>query len=119
MALVNLRTGDIVARQVTQCDTFWKKARGLMFRRRLAADEAYLFVEGRESVALTTIHMFFVFSPIAVLWLNQERMVVDVVLARPFRPHYAPSGPARYFIEGSPSLLEKAYIGDVMDWEAM
>ena len=117
MALVNQKTGELVARRVTLCDTFWKRARGLMFRRRLAADEAYLFVESRESVALTAIHMFFVFFPIAVLWLNQERRVVDVVLARPFRPHYAPSGPARYFIEGSPCLLEKAHIGDVMDWE--
>jgi len=118
VTLVNQRTGEIVAQQVTLCDTFWKKARGLMFRRQLAADEAYLFVESRESVVLTTIHMFFVFFPIGVLWLNQERMVVDVVLARPFRPHYAPSGPARYFIEGSLSLLEKTHVGDVMDWEA-
>ena len=116
MALVNQRSSEIVARRVTVCDTFWKRARGLMFRRRLAADEAYVFVESRESVALTAIHMFFVFFPIAVLWLDQERRVVDMVLARPFHPHYAPSDPARYFIEGSPSLLDKARIGDMIDW---
>jgi uncharacterized membrane protein (UPF0127 family) len=118
VALVNVTTGETVAERVTLCETFWTRGRGLMFRRRLTADEAYVFVGSRESIALTTIHMFFVFFPVAVLWLDHGRKVVDVVRAYPFRPRYAPSKPARYFIEALPSLLEKVRVGEVMDWEA-
>jgi uncharacterized membrane protein (UPF0127 family) len=89
-----------------------------MFRPKLPADEAYVFVESRESIVLASIHMLFVFFPIAVLWLNSDHQVVDTVLARPFRPHYAPSRPARYFVEGSPELLGKVAVGDFLDWEA-
>ena len=114
--LNNLTTSQQIARHVVRCDTFWSRGRGLMFRRGLAKDEAYLFVERRESVAQTAIHMFFVFFPIAVVWLDRERRVVDKALARPFRPYYAPKCPAQYFIEGHVSLLERVSAGDQLDW---
>jgi uncharacterized membrane protein (UPF0127 family) len=111
----NLTTGETVATHVVRCDTFWKRGRGLMFRRALPKGDAYLFVERRESVAQAAIHMFFVFQPIAVLWLDRDRRVVDRVLARPFRPYYAPSSPAQYYIEGHPSLLERVSPGDQLE----
>jgi len=88
-----------------------------MFRRALPEDEVLLFVERRESVAQTTIHMLFVFFPIAVVWLDGDRRVVDKRLARPFRPYYAPRRPAQYYIEGQPSLLEGVSIGDQLEFE--
>jgi uncharacterized membrane protein (UPF0127 family) len=88
-----------------------------MFRRGLAEQDAYLFVERRESVAQTTIHMFFVFFPIAVVWLDRDKKVVDKVLARPFRPYYAPSSPAKYFIEGHPSMLDRVSVGDPLEFD--
>jgi len=112
MKMTNLTSSKVVAQQVVRCDTFWKRGRGLMFRRSLGEDEVYLFVEGRESVAQTTIHMFFVFFPIAVVWLDREKRVVDKMLARPFRPYYKPCQAAQYFVEGHPSLLERVSIGD-------
>jgi hypothetical protein len=107
----NLTTNETLVRHTVRCDTFWKRGRGLMFRRRIEPDEGYLFVEGRESVAQTTIHMLFVFFPIAVIWLDGERRVVDKVLARPFRPLYAPRAPAQYYLEGDPALLDRVEIG--------
>ena len=115
--MTNLTSGESVARTVVRCDTFWKRGRGLMFRRGLDEDEVYLFVEGRESVAKTTIHMFFVFFPIAVVWLDGQKRVVDKVLARPFRPYYKPRQAAQYFVEGHPSLLERVEIGDRVKFE--
>jgi uncharacterized membrane protein (UPF0127 family) len=112
----NVTTGETVAGRVVRCDTFWKRGRGLMFRRSLPESEVYLFVERRESVAQTSIHMFFVFFPIAVVWLDRERRVVDRVLALPFRPYYAPQSPAQYFVEGHPSLLDRVRIGDQLDF---
>ncbi len=118
--LTNLTTEQTLAREVVRCDTFLKRGRGLMFRprRALADGRVYLFVESRESVAQTSIHMFFVFFPIAVLWLDGSRRVVDKALARPFRPYYAPRRAARYFIEGEPSLLDRVSIGDRLEFEA-
>jgi uncharacterized protein len=112
----DLTTGETVTTRLVRCDTFWKRGRGLMFRRKLAEDEAYLFVERRESVAQAAIHMFFVFFPIAVLWLDRDKRVVDMVLARPFRPYYAPDSPAQYYVEGHPSLLERVRPGDLLEF---
>lgn len=115
--LRNLTTGDVLASRVVRCDTFWKRGRGLMFRPSLGPDEVYLFVDRKESVAQTTIHMFFVFFSIAVIWLDRDGRVVDKVLARPFRPYYAPGGPAQYFVEGHPSLLDRVSAGDRLGFE--
>ena len=114
--LKNLTTGETIASRVVRCDTFFKRGRGLMFRSMPATDEVYLFVEGRESVAQATIHMFFVFFAISVVWLDREKRVVDKALARPFRPYYAPRRPAQYYVEGHPSLLERVSAGDQLDF---
>jgi len=116
--MVNAATGETLSRSVVRCDTFWKRGRGLMFRgrRALADGQVYLFVEGCESVARAAIHMFFVFFPIAVVWLDGERRVVDKALARPFRPYYAPRKPAQYYVEGHPSLLERVRVGDRLEF---
>ena len=60
--------------------------------------------------------MFFVFMPIAVIWLDQEKRVVDMTLAKPWRPYYAPQSPARYYVEGPVSLLERVSAGDQLDF---
>jgi len=110
--LVNCTTGETLATHVVTCDTFWAKLRGLMFHRALGPSTAFVFAGHRESVAEATIHMFFVFFPIAVIWLDGQRRVVDTALARPFRPCYAPRRAARYFVEGVPALLEHVAVGD-------
>ena len=115
--LVNQATGQQLALHVRTCNTFRRKLRGLMFRRGIGPDEAYVFVGTRESIAEATIHMFFVFFPIAVLWLDAQKRVVDTALARPFRPYYAPHHPAQYFVEGVPGLLDQVHVGDELNWE--
>lgn len=95
-----------------RCASFFCQFRGLMFRRRLPPDEALLLVGRRESRLETAIHMFFVFFPIAVFWLDREGRVVDRTLARPFRPLYVSRRPARDVLEGPPELLERISIGD-------
>jgi uncharacterized membrane protein (UPF0127 family) len=116
--LTNITTGKMIARKIVHCNTYWTRLRGLMFRssHAVADEQVYIFGEKRESVAQTTIHMFFVFFPIAVVWLDAEKRVVDKKLAKPFRPIYAPNGPAQYFVEGHPSLLERVTAGDQLDF---
>ena len=100
--------------RVRRCTSFLCRLRGLTFRRSLGDDEGLLLVGNRESRIDTAIHMFFVFFPIAAIWLDQDGEIVDAQLARPFRPLYVPRAPARDVLEGSPALLEQVRIGDTL-----
>jgi hypothetical protein len=104
--------GSVLPVRARRCDTFLCRLRGLMLRRRLAPAEGLLFVEAGESRMGASIHMLFVFFPIAVIWLQEDGMVVDKVLARPFRPFYAPQAPARYYLEADPALLDVVEVGE-------
>ena len=108
----NATTGDAIATRITWCTTFLTRGLGLMFRPPVREDEAYIFDQGRESRSLTTIHMLFVFFPLAVIWLDDGKRVVDQVLAKPFYPYYAPAQPAQFYLECHPSALRKVRIGD-------
>ncbi len=116
--LKNAQTGAVLLARARWCDTFWCKFRGLMFRRHLPADEGLIFVYGRESVIETSIHMFFMAFPIATIWLDREGRVVDKVLARVWRPAYAPKKPAQYVIEANVGLLDAVQIGDQLEFSA-
>jgi uncharacterized membrane protein (UPF0127 family) len=83
-----------------------------MFRRRLGENEGLWLVGKSESRAEATIHMFFVFFPIGVLWLDRENKVVDKTVARPFRPVYAPQAPAIGVLECQPAALDCVEVGD-------
>lgn len=99
---------------VRRCAGFFCRLRGLTFRRCLGADEGLLLMGRRESRTDAAIHMFFVFFPIAAIWLDPNGQVVDAQLARPFRPLYVPRAPARDILEGPPALLEQVRIGDIL-----
>jgi uncharacterized membrane protein (UPF0127 family) len=50
--------------------------------------------------------MFFVFYPIAAIWINQKGKVTSAQMAKPWRPYYA-----------APEFLEKISVGDFIDFE--
>jgi uncharacterized membrane protein (UPF0127 family) len=60
--------------------------------------------------------MFFVFFPIAAVWVNGEGRVTSVQLALPWRPYYASPEPARHLIETSPDFMECVKVGDYLDF---
>jgi uncharacterized membrane protein (UPF0127 family) len=110
-------SGEALVSGARWCDSFLCRLRGLMFRRGLAEGEALILVEGGESRAAASIHMFCVPFPIAAIWINTAGRVVDKVEARPWRPYYAPRGPARYTLEAAPELLKRVAIGDELVFE--
>ena len=99
------------------CDSFLCRLCGLMFRSSLAPDKGLLLVEARESRLETAIHMLFVFMDLAVIWINSEKVVVDTVLARAWRPAYTPHQPARYILEIHPDRLNEFKIGDRVEFQ--
>ncbi len=109
--------GRALPLRVRRCDTFRCRLRGLMFRRALAEDEALFFVESRSGRLTAAIHMCCVPFPIGVLWLDEAGRVVDKIVARPWRPFYAPHRPARYYLEGPPALVTWVEEGEKLHWE--
>jgi uncharacterized membrane protein (UPF0127 family) len=99
------------------CDSFVCRLRGLTFRRHLSPKDAIVLVERTASITGASIHMFFVFFPIAAIWVDESGKVVDAQLARPFRPLYVPKAAARYILEGPPSLLDTIQAGDRVRFE--
>lgn len=117
VVLKQSRNNKVVLKRVKLCDNFWARFRGLQLVRHLPEDEGLLFVTGSESRTNTTIHMFFMFFSIGVVWLDASGKVVDKCFAKPWRPAYAPSSPAQYFVEARPSILKKVEIGDVLRFD--
>jgi hypothetical protein len=97
MRLIDKTTGKVLASKVELADTFWRRFRGLMFRRKFPRGSAMLFKlpkPGRYG-----IHMFFVKFPIDLIYLD-SRFVVVALRARlkPWRTH-KPKAVANYLIE--------------------
>lgn len=96
------------------CSSFICRLCGLMFHRSLPAGKGLLLVEAQSGRAQTAIHMWMVFMPLGVIWLDESFRVVDIRLARPWRI-YLPSAPAKYVLEGDPAVLECVARGDVLE----
>lgn len=89
-----------------------------MFRRGLLPGEALLLVEKSDSRASAAIHMLFVPFDLAVVWINSAGRVVDKVRARPWRPFYGPSAPARFILETHPDFLDRINRDEEVVFEA-
>jgi uncharacterized membrane protein (UPF0127 family) len=108
----NAANPGVRAVRARYCDSFFSKLRGFTFRRRLGEDEGLVLVEYRESRTQTAIHMLFVWTDLAVAWIDSGGSVVDTVLARSWRPFYAPARPARYVLEFHPGRNGDFRVGE-------
>ena len=91
--------------------SFFSRLRGLMFRRTLETNQGLLLVQAHEDRLDSAIHMFFMNFDLAVVWINKEWTVVDVKLAKRWRPFYQPAKPAKYVLEIHPEHLHDFKIG--------
>jgi uncharacterized membrane protein (UPF0127 family) len=94
------------------CDSFLCQLRGLMFRRSLDLQEGLLLVQKGDSKIEAAIHMLFMWINLAVVWIDTAGQVVDVRLARRWRPIYIPRSPARYILEMHTDRIGDFEIGD-------
>src|SRR5215470_19716512 len=87
MKIYHRPSGQCLAEEVALANTFFKRLRGLMFRRRLAQTEA-LWLRPCNGV-----HTFWMLFAIDVIFLDQQLRIVKLVEnLRPFRltsPHLA------------------------------
>jgi len=109
-------TGEVIIHSARWCSSRLCRLRGLQYRRHLEPGEALILVKPADSIVNSSIHMFFVFFPIAAVWINQHGRITSAQLARPWRPYYASPEPARYVLEASPDLLNRIAVGDELDF---
>ena len=114
--VVRRRTGEALVESARWCSSSLCRLRGLQFRARLAPGEALILVEEMDTMMNSSIHMFFVFFPIAAVWINSRGKVTSAQLAKPWRPYYASPAPARYVLETSPDFLNRIAVGDEVDF---
>jgi uncharacterized membrane protein (UPF0127 family) len=114
--IVRRDSGEIMLRSVRWCSNPWYRTWGLQFRRRLRPDEAIILVYPDEGVFLSSIHMLFVFFPIAAIWIDSMGRVTKTQLAKPWRPYYASPTPAQYVLEADPELLSRISVGDELNF---
>jgi uncharacterized membrane protein (UPF0127 family) len=94
------------------CDTFLCRLRGLMFRNEIAEDEGLLLVQKNNSRTDSSIHMLFVGMDLGVVWLDANFSVVDMVIAKSWKPAYFPTHPAKYTLEIHPDRIPEFKLGD-------
>lgn len=117
VTVTNRTTGKTLTEQARWCRSRLCRLIGLQFRRGLKPGEAIILSKEKDSIASSSIHMFFVFFPIAAIWINGEGVVTSAQLAKPWRPYYASPAPARHVLEGRPELLEMVSVGDRVEFE--
>lgn len=116
VSVQNRATGEILIQSARWCSSRLCRLRGLQFRRRLKPGEALILVKDKDSIANSSIHMFFVFFEIAAVWINKKGKVTSAQIAKPWRPYYASPEPASYVLETSPDFLERISVGDELEF---
>ncbi len=90
---------------------------GLRFRKELKENEALIMDIGRESRFGSAIDMMFVFCKITAVWLDKNKKVVDVRVAKPFF-YYMPGKRARYVVETNVKNFRMFKIGQKLSFSS-
>lgn len=107
----------MLAEDYLLCETVGSKARGLMFRSKSYLDE-HCLIFAFDKPQYHGIHMFFVFYPIDLLFLDDKFCVVE--LKKGFRPFslYNSECRAKYVLELLSGTIDstKTSVGDFVSW---
>lgn len=99
MRLVNLTTGKLLASEVELADTFWRRFRGLMFRRKFQRGKALLFKFPKPGRRKCGVHMWFVRFSIDLVYLDSSFKVVELRAQLKRWRFYRPRATVSYLIE--------------------
>jgi uncharacterized membrane protein (UPF0127 family) len=113
MRIVNKKNKEIISPNAEACTTYVQKARGLMFSKQ---KDLFFQFSKEERVPL---HMWFVFYPIDVVYLNKQKKVVEI--KEHFKPFtmYFPKEKAQYVLELPAGTVKKSRIAiaDVLGFD--
>ena len=113
-----IKTGKkTIAGKIKYCSSFLSRARGLMFKKLLEKDTAYVLASSKDSIEESSIHTFFMFFPIDIIWVNSKNIIVDKKEnVKPFKLLLKPIKPAKYVIELNNGKAKDINIGDKVEF---
>jgi uncharacterized protein len=104
---------QIIKGKILFADNIFSKAFGLMFKRNFK-NKFLIFIFKKE--IFVPLHMFFVFFPIDVIFLNKDKIVVEI--KNNFKPftYYNPIKKAKYVIEAEKNIFKNVKLDDKIDF---
>ncbi len=111
----HVESGDVLIPKAKWCTSFFEKL-GFSFQRTLGEQEGLVLAYKRDNRVDTSITMWFTAFDLAAIWVNDAGEVVDTVHAVSWKVSYVPKVAARYVLEGQPALLERAKVGDHIEF---
>ena len=100
--LINKTKKTILSKKPKLCKTILSKTIGLMFHTK---PKTLIFAWKKEKII--SLHMFFVFFPIDLLWLNKTKKIIQLKHnLKPFQI-ITPKKPAQYVIELPQGTINK------------
>lgn len=102
--------------QVSWRKSFFEKLSGYIGRKELSQTEGLVLFYRIPSIINTSIHMMFVFTPLAVFWLDAEFKIVHKVIAKPWDAYHAAPLPACYVFETHPDHIDQWQLGDKIEF---
>ena len=110
--IINQTKATLLADNFKPCNSILSKVRGLMF----SVSKNLVFIYNKEQYV--PLHMFFVFFPIDVIYLDSEKKVVD--LKKHFLPFtlYNPKSKSKYVLELENGSINRSMtqIGDILNF---
>jgi len=94
---------NTISKEPVFLNSIFTKALGVMFRKNIK--KPYIFTFSKE--AIISLHMWFVFTSIDVLFLNKNKKIVEI--KQDFKPFsfYRPKNKAKYIIELPKKTIKK------------
>ena len=107
MKIKNITRNRFIARNAVLCESVLSKSVGLMFSKNMGKCLVFKF----NSEKIVPLHMFFVFYPIDVLFLDKKKVVVE--LKENFLPFtlYTPKKKLIYVVELPNGIVKKSKTG--------
>ena len=96
--------GTHVATRIEYATGMVSMMRGLMFRRDIPDDYAMIFVFSKPEAV--SVHMLFMRFPIDVIFLNRDKIIIDIARLNPWTGYRRVRGVV-YFIEMNAGTLER------------
>jgi uncharacterized membrane protein (UPF0127 family) len=97
----------MIATNIEFARSTFRHASGLMFRKSIEYDHSMIFILKKPSHV--SIHMLFVFFPIDVLFLNEEKKIMGLSRLRPWIGYKAMED-IKYIIEMKAKTIEKFHL---------
>ena len=113
--LKNTTKNTVLAKRIKYCKGI-SKYTGLMFSKKIK-DKALVFEFKKERIAL--IHMFFVFFAIDLIYLDENKKIVELKKnLKPFS-YYRPTNKAKYVVELMSGTIDKTKteVGDKINFD--